>query len=124
MCVSVLITPSLPSSCWPLYLFPPAFQPPVFFLWPWLSQQLPVSAPQFLPRALFAPPLCLTIPARANVFSPGPDLFLHHANASVLPLAPSTAETATEKSARSVPSLVHAIHPGQLHEFFLCAAPY
>src|SRR5229473_4477105 len=78
----------------------------------------PRSATGALCVSVVITPSLLSALAREPAFSPAPDLFLLPAVASALPLAPSKAGTADEKSLPSNPSAALAVRPRPLRESF------
>src|SRR5260370_22514657 len=78
----------------------------------------PRSATGALCVSVVITPSLLSALAREPAFSPAPDLFSLPAAASALPLVPSKAGTADEKSFPSNPSAALAVRPRPLRESF------
>src|SRR5438445_4140587 len=82
----------------------------------------PRSATGALCVSLVITPSLLSALAREPVFSPAPDLFSLHEDASGLPPARSKAGSANGKSSPSSPSAAPAVRPRPLRESFQSAA--
>src|SRR6266849_882009 len=82
----------------------------------------PRSATVALCVSVVITPSLLSALAREPVFSPAPDLFSLHGDASALPLGQSKAGSANGKSSPSNPFAAPAVHPRPLRESFQYAA--